>query len=52
MPWKRKNRAAQFKTVIALHYKGKLLQFEGVCKGEITHTQKGLVVLVTTILNH
>lgn len=35
------NRAAQFKTVIALHYKGKLLQFEGVCRGEITHAQKG-----------
>lgn len=35
------NRAAQFKTVIALHYKGKLIQFEGVCRGEITHAQKG-----------
>ena len=35
------NRAAQFKTVIALHYKGKLVQFNGICKGEITHTPKG-----------
>ena len=35
------NRAAQFKTVIALHYNGKLVQFEGICKGEITHTLKG-----------
>ena len=35
------NRAAQFKTVIALHYKGKLVQFEGICRGEIMHAQKG-----------
>lgn len=35
------NRSAQFKTVIALHYKGKLMKFEGICKGEITHVKKG-----------
>ena len=35
------NRAAQFKTVIALHFKEKLIQFEGICRGEITHAQKG-----------
>ncbi|AOR26889.1 non-canonical purine NTP pyrophosphatase [Formosa sp. Hel3_A1_48] len=35
------NRSAQFKTVIALHYKGELIQFEGICKGEITRTAKG-----------
>jgi len=35
------NRSAQFKTVIALHYKGELIQFEGICKGKITRTAKG-----------
>lgn len=35
------NRKAQFKTVIALHFKGKLITFEGICKGEITHEKKG-----------
>lgn len=35
------NRSAQFKTVIALHYKGELIQFEGICEGEITRTAKG-----------
>ena len=35
------NRSAQFKTVIALHYKGELIKFEGICKGEITRTAKG-----------
>jgi len=33
------NRTAQFKTVIALHLKGELRTFTGICKGEIT-TQK------------
>jgi XTP/dITP diphosphohydrolase len=35
------NRSAQFKTVIALHYKGELIQFEGKCEGKITRTAKG-----------
>lgn len=35
------NRSAQFKTVIALHYKGELIQFEGICEGEITRTARG-----------
>lgn len=35
------NRAAQFKTVIALHYKEKSIQFEGICKGEIVHKPTG-----------
>ena len=35
------NRSAQFKTVIALHYKGELIQFEGICEGKITRAAKG-----------
>ncbi len=35
------NRDAQFKTVIALHYKGKFLTFEGICKGKIIDKIKG-----------
>jgi len=35
------NREAQFKTVIALHYKGQLHTFTGICKGEITTEKKG-----------
>ena len=35
------DRSAQFKTVIALNYNGKLYTFEGVCKGEITKQKKG-----------
>lgn len=35
------DRSAQFKTVIALNYNGKLFTFEGVCKGEITKQKKG-----------
>ena len=35
------NRKAQFRTVIALHYKGELLTFEGICKGEITRQVSG-----------
>jgi XTP/dITP diphosphohydrolase len=38
------NRNAQFKTVIALHLKGKIHTFTGICKGRITiekHGEKG-----------
>jgi XTP/dITP diphosphohydrolase len=38
------NRAAQFKTVVALHLNDKLETFTGICKGEITtekHGEKG-----------
>jgi XTP/dITP diphosphohydrolase len=35
------NREAQFKTIIALHYKGQLHTFTGICKGEINPTKKG-----------
>lgn len=35
------NRKAQFKTVIAMHFKGKLITFEGICKGEITENIMG-----------
>ena len=35
------NRAAQFKTVIALHLNNKLEIFEGICKGEIIQTKRG-----------
>lgn len=35
------NRKAQFRTVIALHYKEELLMFEGICKGEITRQVSG-----------
>lgn len=35
------NRKAQFKTVMALVYKGREYLFEGICKGEITATRKG-----------
>jgi XTP/dITP diphosphohydrolase len=35
------NRAAQFKTVIALHLNGKLQTFIGICKGEITIQKQG-----------
>lgn len=38
------NRAAQFKTVVALHLNGNLETFTGICKGEITtekHGEKG-----------
>ena len=35
------NRAAQFKTVIALHINGELKTFTGICKGEITSNKKG-----------
>jgi XTP/dITP diphosphohydrolase len=35
------NRAAQFKTVIALHLNGKLQTFTGICKGDITTTKRG-----------
>jgi XTP/dITP diphosphohydrolase len=35
------NRSAKFKTVIALHYKGQLHTFTGICKGEITVEKRG-----------
>lgn len=35
------NRAARFKTVIALIYRGKLYTFTGVCSGKISHSRKG-----------
>ena len=35
------NRKAQFKTVIAMHFKGKLISFQGICKGEITENVMG-----------
>lgn len=35
------NRAAQFKTVIALHLNGKLFTFTGICKGDITTEKQG-----------
>ena len=35
------NRKAQFKTVIAMHFKGKLITFKGLCKGEITENVMG-----------
>lgn len=35
------NRSAQFKTVIALHLKGELKIFTGICKGEITKEKTG-----------
>ncbi|HXJ98713.1 MAG TPA: non-canonical purine NTP diphosphatase [Gelidibacter sp.] len=35
------NRKAQFKTVIALEFKGNQHLFTGICKGEITHQKIG-----------
>ncbi|MDG1393270.1 MAG: non-canonical purine NTP diphosphatase [Flavobacteriaceae bacterium] len=35
------NRSAQFKTVIALQFQGKLITFEGICSGEITQNKIG-----------
>ena len=35
------NRKAQFKTVIAMHFKDKLITFQGICKGEITENVMG-----------
>jgi len=35
------NRAAQFKTVIALHLNGKTHNFTGICEGEITTKKHG-----------
>jgi XTP/dITP diphosphohydrolase len=37
----KENRAAQFKTVIALHLNGELKTFTGICKGEITMEESG-----------
>lgn len=36
------SRAAQFKTVIALHLNGKFKSFTGICKGEITTEKQGV----------
>lgn len=36
-----KERSAQFKTVIALHWKGQLSIFEGLCEGQITTQCQG-----------
>ena len=35
------DRSAQFKTVVALHYNGEIITFEGLCEGEITKEKKG-----------
>lgn len=35
------SRAAQFKTVIALHLNGEIKTFTGICKGEITTEKQG-----------
>ena len=35
------NRSAQFKTVVALHLKGTLTLFTGICPGEITTEKQG-----------
>ncbi|WP_026755802.1 non-canonical purine NTP diphosphatase [Sediminibacter sp. Hel_I_10] len=35
------NRSAQFKTVVALHLKGALTLFTGICPGEITTEKQG-----------
>ena len=35
------DRSAQFKTVVALHYNGEIITFEGICEGEITKEKKG-----------
>ena len=37
----KENRAAQFKTVIALYLHGELKTFTGICKGEITTQKRG-----------
>lgn len=38
----KENRSARFKTVIALHLKGKFHTFEGICAGNIIFERKGL----------
>lgn len=35
------NRTARFKTIIAMHLKGRLHLFEGIAEGKITHEKKG-----------
>ena len=35
------NRSARFKTVIAMHFQGELITFEGICEGEITTSKSG-----------
>ncbi len=34
-------RSAQFKTVIAMHFRGELITFEGICEGKITKNKRG-----------
>ena len=36
------SRTAQFKTVIALNFKGKIYTFEGICRGSITSEIRGI----------
>ena len=35
------NRSARFKTVIAMHFQGEFITFEGICEGEITKSKTG-----------
>ena len=37
----KENRTARFKTVVALHFGGKLITFEGICEGAITKEKAG-----------
>jgi len=35
------NRSARFKTVIAMHFQGEFITFEGICEGEISKSKTG-----------
>jgi len=35
------HRSAQFKTVVAQHFQGDFITFEGICEGEITKSKRG-----------
>ena len=35
------HRSAHFKTVVALHFQGDFITFEGICEGEITKSKRG-----------
>ncbi|MCL4116835.1 UNVERIFIED_CONTAM: hypothetical protein GTU68_000626 [Idotea baltica] len=35
------NRKAQFKTVVALHFNGEIINFTGICEGQITVSKSG-----------
>ncbi len=37
----KQDRSAHFKTVVALHFNGRLVTFQGICEGVITKTKKG-----------